>query len=107
MSRTRQQKEAAEWRKIGAKIEAGTWAKCGLCLERCKARWQSSLDCDVVYAMSDRLDEHLNAWYDADFDRHNEVLYCETKGGSYFDKPGVPDARILACELLALEAESE
>jgi hypothetical protein len=90
-------KIAREWRALAQRIASGQWSYGGLCEEV-----DALEDIDTRAAMSKQLSKHLQETPCGCDD-------CESRRevgpAAWIDEPGRPEARVLACLMLALEAE--
>ena len=108
--------EPQAWRLIAERIEKGLWAGSGICEE---INRQYLISHELRRAMHLRLHEHLwmqsnrrTPWYAEPVDDREPRLCYTPTWPDYFPRvwlvpPGIRTPRIMACELLALEAESE
>jgi len=115
--------EPQAWRHIAKKIEKGDWRGVGLCWEITSLYYTQRIGRRVRDAMDDRMGKHLDrephSFARWQFEPHDDRDLPRTNGGYYettwrsycpdvwLAPPGLRTVRIMACELLALEAEEE
>lgn len=92
--------EAQAWREVARQIEVNEWQGSGLCIEIPRLYYSNRIRYETLDRMRNRLHAHERLWAETALgDAAPSVGWYWPRGA------GIP--RIIACELLALEAEEE